>query len=127
MLIENKEEIECVVDPGSMIVAMSDSVSHELGITYNPGFKIEMQSVNGEVEEMYGLARNIPFMIKDIMLFFQVHVIQLPMYDILLGRPFDVLTELGIKNFRNEDQIITITDPHTSYVLTVPTNQHSQP
>src|SRR6266568_8633327 len=123
MLIDNKEEIECMVDPGSMIVAMSDSVSHELGITYDPGFKIEMQSENGEVEEMYGLARNIPFTIKDITLFFQVHVIWSPAYDILLGRPFDVLTELGVKNFKNEDQIITITDPNSSRILTVPTNQ----
>src|SRR6266704_1498221 len=127
MLIENKEEIECVVDPGSMIVAMSDSVSHKLGIAYNPGFKIEMQSVNGKVEETYGLARNIPFTIKDITLFFQVHVVQSPTYDILLGRPFDVLTESGIKNFKNEDQIITITDLNTSHVLTVPTNWRGRP
>src|SRR6266568_5511143 len=122
MLINNKEEIKCIVDPGSMIVAMSDSVSHELGIACDPGFKIEMQSVNGEVEETYGLARNIPFTIKDITLFFQVHVIRSHAYDILLGRPFDVLTKSGIKNFKNEDQIITITDPNTSRVLTVPTN-----
>ena len=86
-----------------------------------------MQSVNGEVEEMYGLVRNIPFTMRDIMLFFQVHVIWSPVYDILLGRPFDILTESGIKNFKNEDQIITITNLNTSCILTVPTNQRGQP
>ena len=127
MLVDNKEEIECVVDPGSMIVAMSDSVSNELGIAYDPGFKIEMQSANGEVEETYGLARNIPFTVKDITLFLQVHVVRSPTYDILLGRPFDVLTESGVKNYRNEDQIITITDPNTSQVLTIPTSRCGPP
>jgi hypothetical protein len=127
MLVDNKAGIECIINPGSMIIAMSDSVSKELGIAYDPGFHIEMQSANREVEEMFGLARNIPFSVKDITLFLQVHVVRLPAYDVLLGRPFDVLTESGVKNYWNEDQIITITDPNTSNVLAIPTKQRGLP
>jgi hypothetical protein len=51
----------------------------------------------------------------------QVHVIRKPTYDILLGRPFDVLTESVVRNFRNEDQTITVHDPNTRRVATIPT------
>ena len=51
----------------------------------------------------------------------QVHVIRDPAYDVLLGRPFDVLTESVIRNYRNEAQTITICDPNTSRTVTIPT------
>ena len=51
--------------------------------------------------------------IGDIMLYVQIHIIRSPAYDILLGRPFDVLTESVVRNFTNEDQTITIFDPNT--------------
>jgi hypothetical protein len=43
------------------------------------------------------------------------------MYHILLGRPFNVLTESIIKNYANSDQTITICDPNTGKVTTIPT------
>ena len=40
---------------------------------------------------------------------------------ILLGRPFDILTESIVRNFANEDQTVTITDPNTGQRHTIPT------
>ena len=51
----------------------------------------------------------------------QVHIIGSPAYDILLGRPFDILTESIVRNFSNEDQTVTITDPNTGQRHTIPT------
>jgi hypothetical protein len=51
----------------------------------------------------------------------QIHIIWSPAYDILLGWPFDVLTESTVKNFPNEDQTITIVDPNTKHSVTIPT------
>ncbi|KAJ7101247.1 hypothetical protein B0H15DRAFT_769685 [Mycena belliarum] len=56
-----------------------------------------------------------------------VHVVRSPAYDILLGRPFDVLTESVVRNFSNENQTITICDPNTGKVATVPTVPRGPP
>jgi hypothetical protein len=91
MVIDNKEEIEGIIDPGSQIIAMSEGICHNLGLIYDPTIKLNMQSANGEVNQSLGLARNVPCRIGNITLYFQIHVIRSPAYNILLGRPFDVL------------------------------------
>jgi hypothetical protein len=68
-----------------------------------------------------GLAQNVPCEIGNITLYMQIHIIRNPAYNILLGRPFDVLTESVIRNYRNEAQTITIRDPNSSRTATIPT------
>jgi len=80
-----------------------------------------MQSVNGIIDKSLGLARNIPCCIGDITLYLQIHVIHNPTYDILMGQPFDVLTQSIIRNYANKDQTITICDPNSGEVTTIPT------
>lgn len=80
-----------------------------------------MQSANGEIDQSLGLARNISCQIGNITLYLQIHVIRSPAYDILMGRPFDILTESIVKNYANEDQTITICDPNTGQHATIPT------
>jgi hypothetical protein len=80
-----------------------------------------MQSANGEVDQSLGLARNVPMTLGEITLYFQIHVICSPAYDILLGRPFNILTESVVCNFANEDQTITIRDPNSGLHATIPT------
>ena len=45
----------------------------------------------------------------------------------LLGWPFEVLLKTGIQNFENGDQMITIWDPNSKLVATVPTILHPPP
>ncbi|KAI0958351.1 hypothetical protein AcV7_004191 [Taiwanofungus camphoratus] len=107
-LVDNKEQIECIVDPGSQIVAMSEEVCLGLKLLFDPTIQLNMQSANGEVDRSLGLVRNVPFQIDEVVLYLQAHIIQNAAYDILLGRPFDVLTQSIVKNFANEEQTITI-------------------
>jgi hypothetical protein len=102
---------------------MSEDVCFALGLIYNPTIILNMQSANGEVDKSLGLARNVPFQLGSVTVFLQVHIIRSPAYDILLGRPFDVLTESIVRNFANEEQTITITDPNSGISATVPTFQ----
>jgi hypothetical protein len=44
--INNKEEIEGIVNPGSQIIAMSEGMCHDIGLHYDPTIKLNMQSVN---------------------------------------------------------------------------------
>ena len=121
-LVDNNKKIEAIIDPGCQIIAMSQDVCHDLELPYDPSITLSMQSANGEVDQSLGLARNVPFTFGNLTLYLQVHVIRSPAYDILLGRPFDVLTSSIVTNYPNEDQTLTLTDPNTGESVTVPTS-----
>ena len=120
-VVDSTKRKECILDPGCQIVAMSEDTCHELALVYDPTIRLNMQSANGNTDWSLGLARNVPFTIGSVTLYMQVHIIGSPAYDILLGRPFDILTESIVRNFANEDQTVTITDPNTGKRYTVPT------
>jgi hypothetical protein len=121
-VIDNMEKVEAILDPGCQIVAMSEEVCVALAIPYDPSIRLNMVSANGGVDRSLGLAWNVPFLIGDITLYLQVHVLRSLAYDILLGRPFDILTQSVVCNYRDENQTITIVDPDTSKTVTVPTH-----
>ena len=120
-IIDSTKKKECILDSGCQIVAMAEDVCHDLSLVYDPTIKLNMQSANGTTDWSLGLARNVPFTIGTITLYLQVHIIKSPAYDILLGRPFEILTESITRNFANEDQTITITDPNSGQRHTIPT------
>jgi hypothetical protein len=120
-IIDSTRRKECILDPGCQIIAMSEDTCHELALAYDPRIRLNMQSANGNTDWSLGLARNVPFTIGAITLYMQVHIINSPAYDILLGRPFDILTESIVRNFANEDQTVTITDPNSGQRYTIPT------
>ena len=67
------------------------------------------------------------FRFNDITLLIQCHVVQSPAYDILMGRPFDVLMSSVVRNYDNAEQTITITDPNLGKVYTIPTIERGPP
>jgi hypothetical protein len=120
-VIDSQDRVEAILDPGCQIVAMSEEVSNALALPYDPTIRLNMVSANGGIDQSLGLARNVPFLVGDIVLYLQVHVLRAPAYDILLGRPFDVLTQSVVWNFSDENQTVTILDPDTGRKATVPT------
>lgn len=81
-----------------------------------------MLSANSAVDSLLGLTHNVPFTISHLTFYMQVHVIRSPAYQILLGCPFDVLTQSIVCNFANEDQTITVHDPNTHHTIMIPTS-----
>ena len=126
-LINSVDREEALLDSGSQIVSMAKTTATTLGITWDPGLTIGMQSAQGHVESTLGLARNVPFDFGGITLLMQVHIISNPAYSILLGRPFDALTESDIQNDKNGGQTVTITDPGTKKRLVLPTYERGKP
>lgn len=120
-IIDGTLRVECVIDPGSTIIMMLETQCTELSLAYDPTVILQMQSANGSINPSLGLAHNILFMITKTTLYLQVHIIRNPPYDILLGRPFDVITASIVHNYTNEDQTIMIHDPNTGQTVTVPT------
>ena len=121
LVINNKSKVESIADNGCQIVAMSEAVCHDLALIYDPTVVLNMESANGEINPSLGLARNVPCQIGNITLYLQIHVIREPAYDILLGRPFDILTRSFVQNFPDGNQTITIHDPNSSRTATIPT------
>jgi hypothetical protein len=75
MVIDNREEVEGIIDLGSQIIAMSEAVCHDIGLAYDPSIKLNMQSANSEVDQSLGLFRNVPCKINTITLYLQIHII----------------------------------------------------
>src|SRR6202020_571911 len=82
---------------------------------------------NGEGDQALGVGRNGPLQIGGKTPHIQIDIIRSPAYDILLGGPFDILTESVVRNFANEDQTITIFDPNSGSRATVPTTPRGRP
>lgn len=121
LTIDRKEKVACILDPGSQVICMSEALCYHLGLSFDPTIVLSMQSANGGVDRSLGLVRNVPCQVGPITLYLQIHVIKRASYDVLLGRPFDVITESLVKNFADENQTITLLCPNTSEQITVPT------
>ena len=112
-LINGVGEVESLLDGGSQIVSMSKAVAEDLEIPWDPDITVQMQSANSSLEETLGLAKNVPFLFGHITVYLQVHVMGKPAYKVLLGRPFDAITESVVKNAKDGGQSLTLTDPNT--------------
>jgi hypothetical protein len=112
---------ECVYDNGSQIVSMSKNVATRLGIVWNPGIRVSMESATNHYETTLGLARNVKFEVGELEIFLQVHIFEKPPYEILLGRPFEALTSCVTKAELDGSSELILTCPNTKRQATVPT------
>jgi len=118
---------ECLLDSGSQIISMSKTVANQLEIEWNSELTIEMESANRSVETTLGLARNIPVSCGAITVYLQIHIMSNPAYKVLMGRPFDIVTESLVKNEKDGSQTLTLTDPNTGERCVVPTYERGKP
>nr|VWO95265.1 Plp [Ganoderma boninense] len=119
--------VSCIHDDGCSIVSMSEGVCHHLGLSYDPQVILQMQSANGACDYSLGLARNVPVRFGSITVYLQFHVIRSPAYDVLLGRPFDLLTSSIVHTKSDGSQTITLHDPNSDTVATIPTAPRRPP
>jgi hypothetical protein len=121
-LVGKKEYVECIIDNGSQIVSMSLRLAVKLMLSWDPDISMLMEVANGQLKPTEGLAKNVPFVFGDITVYLQVHVIDQTAYDVLLGRPFDILTESNIQNYTDGSSTITIKDPNSGRRTRLPTH-----
>ena len=121
LVINRQDKVKAILDPGCQIVAMSEEVCNALALHYDPTIRLHMMSANGGVDQSLRLVQNVPFVIGDLTVHLQVHILRNPAYNILLGWPFNVLTQSIIQNFADENQTITIINPNTRRKAIIPT------
>jgi hypothetical protein len=112
-LINGVGEVESLLDSGSQIISMARTVAQKLEISWDPDITIDMESANRSIEKTLGLAKNVPIVCGGITVYLQIHILASPAYKVLLGRPFDTITESLVKNERDGNQTLTLTDPNT--------------
>jgi len=121
VLVNGVTEEEALLDSGSQIVSMTRDVAAANKISWDPGLSIQLQSANGSLSRTCGLAKNVPFTLGDVTVLLQAHIMETAPYKILLGRPFDTITESTIVNDREGNQTINITCPNTGTRAVIPT------
>jgi len=112
---------ECLLDDGSMIVSMAKEAAVQLGLTWDPAVRINMESASNHVEKTLGLAKNVCLAVGGLNLYLQVHILENPPYRVLLGRPFGTLTSSTVSTKPDGSSEITLTDPNTKRIAIVPT------
>src|ERR1700721_452943 len=80
-----------------------------------------MENADGGKRVTVGLLSNVPFTIGCNTFWLQVQVVNNCPCEILLGRPFMTLASCRTRDYPNGSSEITIIDPNTQAVLTVPT------
>ncbi|KAF9536959.1 hypothetical protein CPC08DRAFT_651910, partial [Agrocybe pediades] len=84
--INGVDKEEAIMDSGSQIVSMAESVATKMGLFWDPQITINMQSANKSIDRTLGLAKNVPFQFGEVTVYLQVHILRNPAYTILLGR-----------------------------------------
>ncbi|KXN92595.1 hypothetical protein AN958_04431 [Leucoagaricus sp. SymC.cos] len=92
-LINKVHKEEALLNSGSQIISMSHEAASTCRITWDPELTINMQSANRQITKTWSLAKNVPFNFGNVTIHLQVHVMEQAPYRVLLGRPFDVITE----------------------------------
>jgi hypothetical protein len=125
--IEGLHKVKCILNSRSQIISISKAIWGTLNQEMNPCWKVTIQSTNSSHNESLGLIEYLELEIGSMKLHVEAHVICNPAYDVLLGRPFNVLTALHIRYYCDRTQTITITDLNSSKMVSIPTVPHSQP
>ena len=119
--------VECVLDGGSQIVAISEKCCNRLRIPIDTSTDLPIQSANGAVNKTVGLARNIPVQLPgDITVYLQMYVVKTTAYEVLLGRPFETLVHAKVENVGDAEQLITIRCPNTGATVRVATSARGE-
>ena len=126
-LINGVGQVESLLDPGSQIVSMSKEVAMALQIPWDPDIVVHMESANKTLEKTLGLAKNVPFVFGPITVYLQVHVMGKAAYKVLLGRPFDTITESEVRNSKDGSQSLTLTDLNTGERCVMHTHERGKP
>ncbi len=109
---------KCVLDLGWQIVAISEKKAHKLKVAWDPKSSSQLLCANGTCDTTLGVAHNVPLEIGDgIVVYMQMHIVQHAAYDVLLGRPFDVLMSCTVVNSPDGRQTITVRCPNSKHAL----------
>jgi hypothetical protein len=118
---------EGIVDCGCQVILMRKDVWTSLRIPLLSQKILTMESANGTRNNTSGLIPRIKFTLGSVILWCPVQVVETAPFEMLLGRPFMAVSQAITKDFYNGNMEITLTDPESGEVVTVPTHVRETP
>ena len=115
-----------VFDTASSLVNIRRGIVEKMRLALNPDIQVSMTMANGGSDSTAGVVENLPITISSITIPVHAHVVDdnAP-YDILLGRPFQVVGQIDTKD---AGETLIIHDPYKPHHrIHVPTRPHIMP
>jgi hypothetical protein len=121
IMLNESVRADGIIDCGCQVILMRKEIWTKLRIPLMAKKVLSMESANGTRNFTAGLIPRVKFTIGSVNLWCPVQVVENAPFDLLIGRPFMALTQSITRDFYDGNMEITITDPETGEVLTVPT------
>ena len=64
LVVNSQDKVEAILDLGCQVVAMSEEICNALALHYDPTIWLHMMFANGAIDQSLGLARNVPFLLR---------------------------------------------------------------
>ena len=100
---------------------MHKDIWEKTGLSLNPDTASVVEAANSSKSHTLGAIPEVTMTIGDVDLAVHVHVVEEAPFEVLLGRPFFVLTACETKDAEDGGQVLKIRDPWQGKTALVPT------
>jgi hypothetical protein len=119
--IESRVKANAILDKGSQIIGIRRELWERLALPLRADHGVTMEAANSTTSPTRGLLPNLRLLVGGCVFYVQAQVVDHASYDVLLGRPFHTLCQALVKHFLDGGAEITLTDPNTHAIVTIPT------
>jgi len=124
--LKNNVNVEGILDDGSQIIAIRRDIWERTGEALRSDYKMVMESANSTTNGTMGVINDLKITIGGYDFYVQAQVIENAPYELLLGRPFSILTEANTKNFKDGSSHLTMVDPNSKAQISIPTRERER-
>jgi hypothetical protein len=125
-VLDGKIKVDILLDSGSSIVAIRKNIWEQLGTPIRSDLVMNMESSHSTIETTVGVLKNFPVTIGPCTFYLQVQVSENLPCDVMMGRPFFMLTRAVTMDHPDGSQDLVLHDPNTGEEITLPTHQRSR-
>ncbi|EJC97453.1 uncharacterized protein FOMMEDRAFT_163275 [Fomitiporia mediterranea MF3/22] len=108
--LNDKLETESLLDQGAVMNVMCKDVWKRLGVP-KERVQTNLRPANAGSIAIKGVILRLKVSVGGISMVMPVHVVKDTTFDMIIRRPFFALTECETKDFKDSNQILTLTDP----------------
>jgi hypothetical protein len=125
-ILDGRIKAEILLDSGSSIVAVRKNIWEQLGTPIRSDLVMNMESSHSTIETTVGVLKNFPVTIGPCTFYLQVQVSENLPCDVMMGRPFFMLTRAVTMDHPDGTQDLVLHDPNTGDEITLPTQQRDR-